>query len=113
MEEVQLQQEEVLQLVEIHLLLEEVLHHQEEALQLIEEVLILVTIILRIEDHHLAPIIEHQPHQVEVQDHHLQIQEVVLRLQVQEVLEQVVLAEDHLLLHHLKEEINIIFKRKF
>lgn len=110
METLQVLQEGVQQVVEIHLLLEEVLHHQEELLLLIEEVQILEVITLHIEDHHLIPIIEHQLHQVEAQDHPLQIQEVVLHLQ--EVLEQVVLVEDHLH-HHLEEEINIIFKRKF
>jgi len=109
MEELQVLQEEAQQRVEIRHQLEEVLHHQEEALQLIEEVQIQEIIVLRIEDHHLTQIIERQPHQVEAQDHHLQILEVValhpLKVQVQ-----VALVEDH---HHLEEEINIIFKRKF
>jgi len=111
MEALQVLQEGVQQVLEVHLLLEEVLHHQEELLLLIEEVQILEVTTLHIEDHHLTPIIEHQLHQVEAQGHPLQIQEVVLHLQ--EVLEQVVLVEDHLLHHHLEEEINIIFKRKF
>ena len=97
---------------EVHPQLEEVLHLQEEVLQLMEEVLILEIVIPLTEDHHLTQIIEHQLRLAEVQDHPLQIQEVVLHLQ--EVLEQVALVEDHhLLRHHLEEETNLIFRRKF
>ena len=105
-------EELLLHQVEVHQQWEEVLHLQEEALQLIEEVLILEIVILLTGDHHLIQIIEHQPQQIEVQDHPLQIQGVVLHLQ--EVLEQVALVKDHLLLHHhLEEETNLIFRRKF
>jgi len=114
METLQVLQEEVLLQAEVHLLFEEVLHHQEEVLRLTVIDLVALEIAAQLIEDLLAQavIAEPQVHQVVVQDHPLQ--EVVLlhlEVQVQVVL---ALAEDHHhLRHHLEEEINTIFKRKF